>query len=707
MGLGPLEKRTRHKIRQHFRDDRFGERLLILLVMLLFLTIFFHFREVRVDLLPVNSTAKEYVVAQVDFQFPDREATLVVRREAVRDIGAIYEFSRTMVHERRIDFEDYLINHRDWRSRLYNITFEEVYNAADLIAKWVRKARLTDARTYEKIRQGDGDLTHYYVLEDLTTEHPIYISDDFWEELAAQITRKFGFKRKAVDYVVNYFSEVKWSLGDDVETQKLFRQAVEASIPDRYSEVKSGTTLVHQGQQVTPQQAAMLAAMKKQIAESRNLWDFEGVVGSLFFALIVGIIGACYLYLNHREVALSVQKLCLYVAICIITLIFAKLVEYTLVHSDAYYLKMIHYPLLVPFAALLICVLLNKNIALFTTFILTVIMGVSLSVDHSRFLFVNLVAGMATILFAKSMRKRKEVFTVCGVGWLSTIPVVLAFHLAENAFWTSTLLIDLSSTFLSMLLIAVFVIGVLPILESIFHIMTDITLMEYMDPNNDLLRRLSIEAPGTYQHSLVVGSLSEAAARAIGANGLFCRVSTLYHDIGKLFNPHYFTENQMGGFDIHQLLTPLESTQVIIAHVAEGEALARKYGLPRQFIDIIRQHHGTTVVYFFYAKQVEQMGGDVDAVKMEQFRYPGPKPRSKESAIIMIADTVEAASRAMDEPSEEALTELVNRLVSEKAEENQFDECQLTFEELGIVKRAIVKTLAVTRHLRIKYPERK
>jgi len=646
-------------------------------------------------------------VAQVDFQFPDREATLIVRREAVRDIGSIYELSNTLIHDRRVEFEQYLINHRDWRSRLYNITFEEVYNSADLIAKWLRQARLTDARTYEKIRQGDGDLTHYYIIDDLTIEHPIYITEDFWEELSSQITRKFGFKRKAVDYVVNYFSEVKWQLVDDVETQKLFRQAVEASIPNRYSEVKAGTTLVKQGAKVSAQQAAMLASMKRQIEESRNLWDFEGIIGSLFFALIIGLIGACYLYYNHHEIVLSVQKLCLYVTICILTLIFSKLVEYSLVHSESYYLRMIQYPLLVPFAALLICVLLNKNLALFTTFILTVVMGVSLSVDHSRFLFVNLVAGMATILFAKSMRKRKEVFTVCSVAWFSSILVVLAFHLAENSFWSSTLLIDLSSTFFSMLLIAIIVIGVLPVLESIFHIMTDITLMEYMDPNNDLLRRLSIEAPGTYQHSLVVGSLSEAAARSIGANGLFCRVSTLYHDIGKLFNPHYFTENQMGGFDIHQLLTPLESTQVIIAHVAEGEALARKYGLPRQFIDIIQQHHGTTVVYFFYAKQVEQMGGDVDAVKMEQFRYPGPKPRSKESAIIMIADTVEAASRAMDEPSEEALTELVDRLVSEKADENQFDECQLTFEELGIVKRAIVKTLAVTRHLRIKYPERK
>jgi cyclic-di-AMP phosphodiesterase PgpH len=154
------------------------------------------------------------------------------------------------------------------------------------------------------------------------------------------------------------------------------------------------------------------------------------------------------------------------------------------------------------------------------------------------------------------------------------------------------------------------------------------------------------------------------------------------------------------------LLTPAESTHVIIAHVPEGEALARKYHLPQSFIDIIREHHGTTMVYYFYCKQVEQMGGDATKVNEKTFRYSGPKPRSKESAIIMIADIVEAASRSMDEVTEETVADMVDKLVAEKAEDGQFDECQLTFEELGRVKRSIVKALMVTRHLRIKYPER-
>jgi putative nucleotidyltransferase with HDIG domain len=213
--------------------------------------------------------------------------------------------------------------------------------------------------------------------------------------------------------------------------------------------------------------------------------------------------------------------------------------------------------------------------------------------------------------------------------------------------------------------------------------------------------------PGTYQHSLVLGNLAEIAARAVGANGLFCRVATLYHDIGKLTNVHYFTENQQGGVNIHQLLTPMESAQVIISHVLDGEMLAKKYRLPQSFIDVIREHHGTTLVYYFYCKELELKGGDKKAVDEKMFRYPGPKPRSKETGIIMIADAVEAASRSLESPTEEELLELVNKIVQGKAQDGQFDDCPLTFKEINIIKKTLVKTLIVTRHVRIKYPGQK
>jgi putative nucleotidyltransferase with HDIG domain len=244
----------------------------------------------------------------------------------------------------------------------------------------------------------------------------------------------------------------------------------------------------------------------------------------------------------------------------------------------------------------------------------------------------------------------------------------------------------------------------LPMFESCFGILTDITLMEYMDPNHDLLRRITVEAPGTYQHSLIMGNIAEAAANAIGCNGLFCRVATLYHDVGKISIAQYFTENQQPGVNVHQLLTPVESAQVIISHVDEGLKLARS--LPPKFKEVIREHHGNGLVYFFYHKQLENVGGNRELVDEKEFRYHGPRPKSKESAIIMIADSLEAASRSLDEVNEETLTRLVDQIVKEKMEDGQFDECLLTFEELGRVKKALVKSLLAIGHFRVKYPSR-
>jgi hypothetical protein len=356
--------------------------------------------------------------------------------------------------------------------------------------------------------------------------------------------------------------------------------------------------------------------------------------------------------------------------------------------------------------AILLCTLINPVTAIFATAILTCLFDTVLAFNHHCFILINLLVGLFAILYTKSLHKRTEIFVVCGKTWLAAVALILATYAYDHTKMGLTLLSDLGSAGLFMLITAVLVVGLLPIFESCFRILTDITLMEYMDPNHELLRRLMIEAPGTYQHALIMGNIAESAARAIGANGLFCRVATLYHDIGKMGVAQYFTENQQQGVSIHQLLTPVESAQVIISHVAEGVAQARKAGLPEQFIDIIRQHHGTSLVYYFYHEQLKKVGGHKELVNEKEFRYLGPKPHTKEAVIIMITDSVEAASRACDEINETTLTKLVDQIVREKMEDGQLDDSQLTFEELGRVKRAIVKSLLSIGHFRVKYPAR-
>ncbi len=690
---------------QWLKKDNLGSRLIIGFIMMISLAAFLHFREVRIEMLELGMTAKRYIVAQVDFEFPDQESTLVMRQEALKDIGQIYQINGTEVKERRFNFENFLIHHQNWRDELSNSTFDEMNKIADIVEDQLFVTRFTDARTIKKMDELKLSAKDYFVVPPHKGKRAI-LPAPFWHQIKIKVLAK-KYPAKSVDFIIHYFEKFQWTLDADVTSQKKLRDIVGESVPEKISKIRSGSRILDQGEKVSSKHIAMLQAMKGALNEGRNLWQPLTILGSLLFAFLITALGTYYFKYNHREMLKNVSKLGLYATIVIITLVFSKLAEFFLLKNTSAVMELFRYPIYVPFAAILLTVLLGSEVALFSTCFLSVLLGISLAVDHSRFLVMNLILGVVAIILSRALRKRKEVFGVCAKIWGCAIPILVSYNLISNSFWSLAFIGDLVSTLGFMLLTSILVIGFLPLLESVFHVMTDITLMEYMDPNNELLRRLSVEAPGTYQHSLVVGTLSEAAAQAIGANGLFCRVSTQYHDIGKLFNPHYFTENQMGGFNIHQLLTPIESSQVIIAHVTEGEALAKKYGLPQSFIDIIREHHGTTLVYYFYCKQVELAGGDVDSVDESKFSYPGPKPRTKESAIIMIADTVEAASRSLDEVSEESLTELIDRLVSDKQEEGQFEECQLTFEELGLVKKAIVKTLGVTRHLRVKYPSKK
>ena len=376
-------------------------------------------------------------------------------------------------------------------------------------------------------------------------------------------------------------------------------------MPDRYTLVNAGDRIIDQGEKVTPRHQAMVNALKRILNEKRNLWHPLTILGTLILTLVFTLIAYSYLYFNFYSVISSPRKLCLVITIVLLTFALAKIAEYVTFNNPNSIIQDARFPVLAPFAAILITILLSPRLAIFVGGLVSIILAMSLAVDRVGFLLMNILTVFAVVLSLKAVRKRKEVFVVCAKAWCVAFLVALSFNLYDQTLFIVT---DLTSTFFYLAVTAILVVGCLPLLESIFSVMTDVILMENMDPNHELLRRLSIEAPGTYQHSIVVGNLAETAATAIGGNGLFCRVSCLYHDIGKLITPHYFTENQQGGINMHHLLTPLESAQVIIAHVTEGIAMAQKAHLPKPFVDIIREHHGDTLVYYFYRKQCELWG---------------------------------------------------------------------------------------------------
>jgi putative nucleotidyltransferase with HDIG domain len=248
--------------------------------------------------------------------------------------------------------------------------------------------------------------------------------------------------------------------------------------------------------------------------------------------------------------------------------------------------------------------------------------------------------------------------------------------------------------------------GSMPLVERCFGIVTDISLLELADGSHPLLQELIRRAPGTYTHSMTVATLAEAAAEAIGANPMLTRVGSYFHDVGKMLKPHYFIENQMGE-NRHDALEPALSTLVIIGHVKDGLALARQYKLPRPIMDFIEQHHGTTLVEYFYreAIRLQENSGNSTTNLEASFRYPGPKPQNRENGIVLLADAVESSSRALSEPAPSSLRKLVHDLLMKRLLDGQFEESGLTLTELHIIEESLSKSVIALYHARIKYPD--
>lgn len=338
-----------------------------------------------------------------------------------------------------------------------------------------------------------------------------------------------------------------------------------------------------------------------------------------------------------------------------------------------------------------------------------------------KFLIFSLVCGLVAVYLTHDMRRRSRLVRA-GL-FVGLTGAVLGCAMGEipifnpGAEWNLVGMQCLTSIFVGVLT-AMVVSGILPVLESIFCITTALSWLEMADLNHPLMKRMTLEAPGTYHHCLVLANLSEAAAEAVGANGTKCRACSYFHDIGKLNKPGYFIENSDGTHNPHDELTPTMSALVIMAHVKDGVDLALKHHLNAEIIDIIREHHGTSLIYYFYhralklkeeleeqVRQDKTREEDVPEVSEAGFRYPGPRPRSKESAIISLADAVESASRSLVKPTPQRIEQLIEEITDSRLREDQLDECELTLHDIALIKKSFAITLRSMMHNRIAYPK--
>ena len=341
----------------------------------------------------------------------------------------------------------------------------------------------------------------------------------------------------------------------------------------------------------------------------------------------------------------------------------------------------------------------DARLGLFVHVLTVLILGFVVP-NSFEYIFIQIIAGIVTILTVSELYKRANLFISVGQITLIYIVGYLAFHTIhegnlDNIVWLTLGLFLLNG------MITLFVQPLIYVYEKLFGLVSDVSLLELSDTNSKLLKELSNQAPGTFNHSLQVANLAEAAANEIGANAMLVRVGSLYHDIGKLGNPNYFSENQITNVNPHDDIPPKESARIIIDHVIQGIELARKNKLPDRVIDFIRTHHGTTMVYYFYKKQQESEG----ELNVKDFSYPGPIPFSRETAILMMADSVEAASKSLKNPTYLIIDEFVDKIIGSQMSANQFMNANITFREIESIKKIFKQKLTNIYHLRVEYPE--
>ncbi len=483
---------------------------------------------------------------------------------------------------------------------------------------------------------------------------------------------------------------------DPEKTQELKKQARESVEPVK---ILQGQIIVEENQLINPEiyrQLELVGLLDKE----RSFFPYAG----LALAIII-LLGAVYYYFYELDVKRETKQnyLLLFAIIFILSVALLKGISF-IRPSD--YLE-IGYVFPAAMGAMLIKILIDERLAFIWSFIQAVIGSIIFNVGITGLMNMNvgiyfLVSSVGAILYLNKQNQRSKIFKAgLFISLLNLLMIFSMVFMQNGTYSAMEYIFFVSAPLVSGIASAVLTIGLLPFLEAGFGILSSIRLVELSNPNHPLLRKILTEAPGTYHHSVMVANLAEAACEAVGANGLLARVGSYYHDVGKTNRPRFFVENQINIENPHDKLPPEKSKDIIASHVKDGVNMLKKYRMPKEIIDIAEQHHGTSLIKYFYHKAIEN-GGNVDE---REYRYPGPKPRTKEAAIVGIADSVEAAVRSLSHPTPAQIEDLVRSIIAEKLQDGQLNDCDITLKELDIVANTLCESLNGIFHSRIEYPE--
>ncbi|HEX9021034.1 MAG TPA: HDIG domain-containing protein [Nitrospirota bacterium] len=464
--------------------------------------------------------------------------------------------------------------------------------------------------------------------------------------------------------------------------------------------INKGELVVESGRRVTERAARVLEEIARR----------EGIGGR--FPAFLGLSGLIlvFLYLFYRDIkryrpslAADTRKMVLLASLLVLTVVitqFARIIFSLLPDKLQSDVATVAFALPVAAGAMLVSLLLDFHLALVFSFVVSILLGILFQGDPFMpvyYFFGSIAAALCVI----QCKKRTALLKAGALTGLVNLIAVVGIDLYRGELWTRGPY-DLTAGFLGAVVMVMIVSATLPFFETLFDIATDIKLLELLDPNQPLLKELVYKSPGTYHHSIVIGNLAEAAAETIGENPILARVGAYYHDIGKTPKPEYFIENQRPSENKHDRLMPSMSSLIIASHVKEGVEVARAHRLPSAVIDIIQQHHGTSLITYFYQKAKELQ--PFVSIAEEDYRYPGPRPRTKVAAIVMLADSVEAASRSLENPTPQRIQALTNSVITRIFLDDQLSRCDLTLKDLREISRSFNQSLAGIFHHRIDYP---
>ncbi len=540
----------------------------------------------------------------------------------------------------------------------------------------------------EEILLRDGSVAKTRDVEDFFTIRQAF-------ETAEKYVSDLNFPSE-VKSVVQYAleSSLTHSVVEDEETNNMALENALSRISRTRGLVQQGEKIISQGELITAEKMRILESFRTEYGRQLGSASQSSLIfwGQFLLVSISILVLSLFLKEFRKEVFNNTRKLVvILLTIYLMVFLTSQVVKYDL---DLLYL------LPVCIVPIIIRSFFDNRLALYVH--ITSIILIGFLVPRSfEFVFIQFIAGIIAILSMASLRRREQLFFTVSLIFLTYSAVYTGLLLAQTGSFENIepiqylyFLGGATLTLLSYPLIYVF--------ERTSGLPTDFSLLELSDTNNKLLRELNLSAPGTFQHSLQVANMAEEAINTIGGNSLLIRTGAMYHDIGKMDQPHFFTENQNAGINPHDDISYAESAEIIIGHVIKGIEKARKYNLPEYLIDFIRTHHGTTTTRYFYV--MEQKDNPDKEIDKEVFTYKGPKPFSKETAVLMMADSVEAASRSLKKPDEKSISGLIDNIIDTQIEENQFDNADITFKDITTIKKVFKNRMMHIFHVRIAYP---